>query len=208
MPPVDLAAAAAAATEHLLATEEIMMIARYSWARDVDEDSLDLNDDETRVDFEEYVSRYASERVDEALEELCWSIDEDDGMVSIWRALTVPADFLENGIHQRPLGIYWSFREDAAESHWGDFGDARREIVLHGTVRIEDIDWQTSVELNAHSEEEKEIRLKPTAIVHVVSAAWSAAPPKDPARTVLLGADFAAGKTSDESCHSNQMMFA
>jgi len=185
------------AVEYFIDTEKMMMMSRYSWDRGVDEEAIDLEDEATREDYEEYVTAYASDRVDDALTELCWSIDEEEGRVSIWRSLTVPADFLDNGIRDRPLGIYWSFNEDAAESHWGNFSDDRLEIVLHAVADINDIDWQTSLELNAHSEEEKELRLKPTAIVHVISATWTAIDPKEPARTVLLGADFAVGDTSN-----------
>lgn len=196
---VDIEAATAAATEYFLSTDEFMMIGRYSWTRGVDEETVDLKDADTRRDYESFVAEYASERVSEAYSELCWAIDAEEGRVSAWRSLTVPTDFLENGIFERPLGRYWAYCEDAAEPHWGDFSTGRHEIVLHGVVDIDAIDWQISVVMNAHSEEEKELRLKPHAVVHVVSATWKGDRRTDPGPTIQLGIDLPAGEATEPS---------
>ncbi|NTF17107.1 hypothetical protein G6L37_01515 [Agrobacterium rubi] len=185
------------AAEYFMSTDEDMMTNRYSWHRGIDLEDIDFEDEETREDYEEYVSDYAAEQVYGALAELCWSIEEEEGRVSIWRSMTVPADYLENGIEDRPLGIYWAFKEDAAEAHYGDFSKGLREIVLKGVVRLDDIDWQRSLTVNAHSEEEKELRLKDTAIVHVVSATWPSSKSDQSAITVELDLELPAGTPKD-----------
>lgn len=193
---VNVDAAVEAATEYFLSTAEIIMISRYAWSRRVAEDDVDLKDEDTRDDYEDFVTEYATERVHEALADLCWSIDTEEGRVSAWRSLTVAPDFIENGILDRPIGPYWSYTEEAAESHWGNFGDGRRELVLHGVVGVDDIDWQKSVTMNAHSEEEKELRLKGSAVIRVISATWTKIHGGEPAKTIALDMELVAGDRS------------
>lgn len=196
---VDLDAAAVSATEYLHGTEEIFLQSRYAWDRGFDEDDVDFSDEDTAADYRELVAEYAWERVSEALSDLCFYVDSEEGQVSAWRALAVSPDFLEVGLHERPIGRYWSFDKGAAEAHWGNFQDGRREIVLYGVVRLEDVDWQTSVVMNAHSNEEKELRLKQTAFVRVLSATWTATSDAEQDFTVDIDIDLPAGKLSDET---------
>ena len=196
---VDVDRATEEATEYFLQADEMCMVSRYSWHHDIDEDSVNLEDQDTAEDFRVFVSDYASEKVGEAISELCWSIKpDDDDRIQIWRSITVPHDWLENGLDARPIGRYWAYVEDAAEPHWGDFSEGRRVIVLHGLVDMCDVDWQTTVTVNAHSEEEREIRVKDTASIHVLSATWMPSHRGDSSDTIAIGRDLHAGSSGFE----------
>ncbi len=169
---VDIDAAATDVAEHLLGCEEYMMQCRYTWHIGADEE-VDFKDPEVARDFDVFVSDYAFEQACNARDELAYGLHtNEDGSITLWRSIVVPEDWLENGIKERPIGIYWAHEKAAAEPHWGSFGEGDREIVIEARVAIEDVDWQRSVCMNAQSEEEREISLKETASVFLISAEW------------------------------------
>lgn len=199
MHAVDLDAAADQAAQYFLDVEEVFLKSRYAWERDLDEDMIDLSNEDTAADYREFVADHARDRVEEALSDLCWYVEAEEGRVSAWRALVVSLDFLETGLWERPIGRYWSYAKDAAEAHWGNFEEGRHEILLYGVARLEDIDWQTSVVMNAHSNEEKELRLKETASIRLLSATWTGASRDEEDVTVDIDVELPAGKLSDEA---------
>lgn len=169
---LDLDGAAADVEQHLLDCEEHSMQCRYSWHVDANDD-VDFNDPEIAAEFSRFVREYAVEQVVRARWDLTCLDVNDDGTLTLWRSMVVPADWLENGINDRPIGIYWAYEKSAAEPHWGSFAKGDREIILEGRVALEDVDWRRSICMNAQCEEEREIRLKQTASVLLVSAEWA-----------------------------------
>lgn len=79
----------------------------------------------------------------------------------IFRAITVDKNWLEHLRTQgKRLGVYWTWDERAAETHWG-YDPKKYTAILKSEINIKYIDWITTFELNSHPyyTEEKEIRL-------------------------------------------------
>ena len=69
-------------------------------------------------------------------------VHSNDGVV--YRAMQIPSklDDLKD-IEYKGVGIYWSYEEEGAETHWGS-GD-KNEIVLVAEVEPEDVNWEESL---------------------------------------------------------------
>jgi hypothetical protein len=80
----------------------------------------------------------------------------DNDHIYVYRSITVlnPNEFIENlknGIYSNGyngLGIFWSWDESKAESHWGSFSDGEIDILLKAKVHRSFIDCDTSLILN------------------------------------------------------------
>jgi hypothetical protein len=79
--------------------------------------------------------------------------------LKIYRKMTVKDDYIEYLKNKaKHLGIYWSYKEDAAEAHWGDY--SKKQVLLFSEIDNNSIDWITTLRLNSEDfSEEKEIRL-------------------------------------------------
>jgi hypothetical protein len=193
---VDIEVVAAELKEYLADTAEYEMQCRYTWHVGSDDDEIDFDDPEVAEALAEYVSEHAQEKACEARDDLAYGLrTNEDGSLTLWRSIVVPHDWLDHGIEERPLGIYWAHDKSAAEPHWGSFGEGVREILLEGRVSIDDVNWQRTVCMNAQSEEEREISLKKTATVFLVSAEWLG--PGPALEPVALGFEIAAGSVSE-----------
>lgn len=150
-------------------------LARYEFAASLGEevDDVDFTDPENAVDFEAFLSEHTRERVGAAFDDLLNGLEMDGGRVRIWRSIMVAPEWIETEIHERPLGVFWSFEKDAAECHWGDYSNGKIEIRLEGLVDPADVDWACSVYCNTRFPEEKEVHLKESALVEVTSAVWA-----------------------------------
>lgn len=129
------------------------------------------------------------------------SIKENDGLISVWRAITYTKgsyddvyDEIIKG-HHGGVGIYWSWEADAAEAHWGESNG--KLFVLHGQVRPEDVNWSNSIAKTVYDlKEEKELEMNPTAAIKLVGMSTSNENGKDvfvefdPAYVVKVGSTY------------------
>ena len=70
--------------------------------------------------FAAFVDRKAEERVGEAWDDILDNlVTLPDGRLQVWRELVVPADWVLEGIRDRPLGTCWAWDEKSAEAHNG-----------------------------------------------------------------------------------------
>lgn len=192
-----------AITASIVSDTEDDELARYEFASSLGEDvdDVDFTDPEIAPDFEEFLSDHTRERVGTAFDDLLDGLEMDGDRVRIWRSIMVSPEWIDTGIHERPLGVFWSFDRDAAECHWGDYSAGKVEIRLEGLVDPGDVDWDCSVYCNTRFPEEKEVHLKDSALVEVVAAVWVSA--GEPAR-------IAAGTypASDETAPADVPMAA
>ena len=66
------------------------------------------------------------------------------------------------------VGQYWTWEEDTAQSYWGE-GGRTHEIILHGKVAIQCVDWVETLEKNSGDFiDEKEIRIIDNESVMIV----------------------------------------
>lgn len=134
---------------------------------------------------EEYIQfrdRWSEENVEEYLEgladdayrivgDLRYMIKHNGGMVDIWRAMTVPDNYTNHLETQgKSLGIYWSWDEEAPDTHWGMKNRTTKignkislpnTVIIHSEVREEFVNWRQTIFANGHPtlSDEKEITL-------------------------------------------------
>jgi hypothetical protein len=180
---------AAHVADHLLGCDEYEMQCMYAWHIGEDEEKINFKSPEISESFKAFVQEQALERLENARHDLTYDLSQnEDDTLTIWRSIVVPNDWPEN-VNERPIGIYWAYRETAAEPHWGSFSEGNAEIILEGRVNVEDVDWSQSVLMNAQCKEEREIRLLPTAMVLLVSARWA----HDNGGPIPIGLEVSAG---------------
>lgn len=112
--------------------------------------------------YQEWLKEYTEDRIGEAVEYMASSFTMQDGEIVLFRMITAPENWVEQGgLTTRPLGIFWSWDEHAAESHWGEYSSDHQEYLLVASARVQDIDWATSIFANANPsyESEREVRL-------------------------------------------------
>jgi hypothetical protein len=204
---VDIEKAAAEAAEYILEVEGEFLQETYLYNRGIEDGGVDFTDKDVALDFKDFVAERAFEQVYQAMDALRRDIDLEGDAVRLWRSIVVPPDWLCQGIHERPLGVCWAYQKSAAEAHWGEFGEGRSELVLEALVHVDDVDWQQSVCLNAHTECEREIRIKPTAFVHLISAEWASRYEAKPRSVIELDEVLAAGEEAFGSKHSGSPEF-
>jgi hypothetical protein len=81
-----------------------------------------------------------------------------NGRLTIWRMIIAPPDWKPDLRHP---GIYWSYDENAAEAHWGNFDNGNVNWLLKSSVTFNQIDWASTLSKNADPEfeDEKEITI-------------------------------------------------
>ncbi len=88
--------------------------------------------------------------------------NDDSGLIDCWRVVTYVNNTEEDmytAITKRfkGVGVYWSWKDSAAEAHWGVSGG--HSITLHGKLATQDVDWNGTLYQNAGDlAEECEIR--------------------------------------------------
>lgn len=86
----------------------------------------------------------------------------ETGNVLIYRSVSLNEGNIKS---RKNVGIYWSFSETAAESHWGETGD---DYIICGEIRLQDIDWIETFSKQIYSLwEEQEITAKENSIIKV-----------------------------------------
>jgi hypothetical protein len=124
---------------------------------DLDEDEVNSNS----LEFLNYIKNEYEDRFETVKEEIYDKIDYDTNKLTIYRAITVDDNWFQHlNTQGKRLGIYWTYNENSAETHWGDFKKTNTAII---EVEIDEkyIDWKTTFELNVNlsTGDEDEIRL-------------------------------------------------
>lgn len=129
---------------------------------------IEQEDDTDEAHFREWLVEYVEGRIYDAIGYLNGSMTTQNGEIVIYRRITAPDNWVEQGgLTAQPLGVFWSWSEDAAESHWGDHSSGHQEYMIMGSVRMQDVDWVQTLYANANPlyEEEKEINVNDGAPV-------------------------------------------
>jgi GNAT superfamily N-acetyltransferase len=115
-----------------------------------------LSDSEQDKVMQQNAYRELGERYNDLLDQhMSWSLP-----LTVYRVLTLQ-DIKD--IKTKGIGVYWSWDEDAAEAHWGHFGQGFQNYTLKAQVQEKDVDWTGTMWANLDpdlGEDEKEIRLK------------------------------------------------
>lgn len=88
--------------------------------------------------------------------------------VEIFREMKVKSTWFKTLKNPTHLGIYWSYKKDAAEAYWGYSGEV--PVLISAKVKFDLIDWKETFLANLDvniGEMEKEIRLVEDTIVKV-----------------------------------------
>ena len=142
---------------------------RIEWLKKSDPYKYDGTDDQV-------IEAFLEERYEDFMNEFDSNAEDADGELMIYRCMTVADadEFAFNIAHGIPaedykgLGIYWSWKEDAAQAHWGGHGEP---VTIHALVPFSSINPLYTLTLNlspALGEDEAEIRLKPGAPLSVL----------------------------------------
>jgi len=130
---------------------------------------IEPEDDTDEAHYREWLKEYTEGRIFDAIGYINGSMTTQDGEIVIYRQITAPTNWVEQGgLTAQPLGVFWSWSEDAAESHWGAHGNSgHQEYLIVGSVRMQDVDWVQTLYANANPsyEEEKEITVNDGASV-------------------------------------------
>ena len=133
----------------------------YQQARELDPDlSINIHSQ----DFKDWLKEWVEDQVYDAWNNFMHLFDRG-GNAILYRMITAPADWKPDDRHP---GIYWSWEEDAAEAHWGDFRRGHVRWLLTAKVNV---DWTATLAMNVQPDyaSEKEIRLKDNAPLELLN---------------------------------------
>jgi len=136
--------------------------------------------------FLHFVRLRAQELIEEKINHLACEIDENEGVINLYRGLLVDSSWLTSDITSRPAGLCWSWDYEFARWYHSDKSErsaacAREsgeeiEVRLVSIIEIDDVDWSETIRLNASElytvGEEREVRLKPGAKVEIAGVDW------------------------------------
>ena len=135
-----------------------------------DSEADDMFTDEYKEHWEGFAKDHAEYLASDAVDAINDSFSEN-GLVEVWRSVVYSKKIDQTGegfddIYSAivdgfgGVGIFWSWDENAAEAHWGYSNDpGKKELVLHGMLRTQDIDWVETLYLNMYGlRDEKEVR--------------------------------------------------
>ena len=108
--------------------------------------------------FKKWLPLYLENLVGEAEDRIFNNASAQDGKILVWRVIAAPSDWIQKGIFERSLGIFWSWSEGSAEAHWAGAGV---EYLIASSISPKDVDWIDTLATNADTsqEEEREIRV-------------------------------------------------
>ncbi len=133
----------------------------YADEHGLDLEEMDVDEWLSTKEADEWIDYEMETRVYDAIDLFKLDIIDDNGDIRIWRKMTVADNWLEHLEKQgKRLGIYWSWEEDAADTHWG-YDNTKNVVTLESIVKENHVDWIETLRANAHpsSEEEKEVTL-------------------------------------------------
>jgi hypothetical protein len=126
----------------------------------------DIEDEEEDVvsnspEYFSFIKDELERHLENAKDNIYDKIDYHSNKITIYRAITVDDNWLYHLKTQgKRLGIYWSWDEAGAETHWGDYSKKNLAVI---EVEIDEkyVDWKTTFEMNMNPNfsDEKEIRL-------------------------------------------------
>jgi len=152
--------------------------------------------------FKRWLPLYLKSLIDNAEDRILYSATTQAGKMIVWRVIVAPADWIQKGIFERSLGVFWSWSEGSAEAHWGSFEKSGIvEYLITSSVSLKDVEWDVTLATNADltQEEEREIRVRegtPMPVLGVVASRRGVRTrPDDPiAKTQRLNVNHLAGK--------------
>jgi len=129
---------------------------------------------EFQADMDEFLRDRSMRLIEDEIENLAFDLEVEGEAIHIWRAMVVPADWVDSGLHAGAVGICWAYDPLGAVSHDGGGGDDTFcDIKMHATVDFHDVDWDETIVLNAVDADtvgtEYEMRLKPEGHVRILS---------------------------------------
>ena len=111
-------------------------------------------------EFFDFIKDTLYDTLNTAMMDIFDVIEWKSGLITIYRAMSVPDDWVEHLKKEgNRLGIYWSWEEDGAVPYWGGDTDYKNTAILKTQIKQEYVDWQTTLELSMNQLEEAEIRL-------------------------------------------------
>jgi len=137
---------------------------------DPDGDPIPANSPEGKKLYRRAFNTLMSERIWDAT---CMISERfKDDKIWLFRVITAPRNWTPDP--NRGPGIYWSWDREAADAHWGSFGDGNIKWLLTTQATQNQIDWPKTIAMNASPdyEEEKEIRLLTDAGVEFEWEEW------------------------------------
>jgi len=111
-------------------------------------------------DFKEWIKYEIEYLIDDTKNKLSTYIKNNK--INIYRKIYVNNNWINNLNDVKRLGIYWSYKKDAAEPHWGYNNKEKPNLItLESEINQDYIDWIETIKMNMNPsyEEEKEIRL-------------------------------------------------
>jgi len=127
-------------------------------------------------DFEEFVNTVYTDKLDfsilansEFYDDLIYVIENcEDDEIEIYRGLLIPNKIKDLGDDYSGVGISWTYDEGCARSYVGIYDD-NQEIILHGKVKIEDINWETTIYKSIYNlADEREIKVNPGSPIYLM----------------------------------------
>ena len=124
--------------------------------------ALDNNENHTDAQRLKVGLQMYKEELENRYAEILEKLKNLPNPVPVYRAINVEAgrtlESVKYAIDTHAFGIFWSWREDGAEAHWGGKG---RTITLYAYAPHHIVDWRSSLELNVYCPDEIELRLFP-----------------------------------------------
>ncbi len=138
-----------------------------------EEDIQEIADTDDFKNWFKYELEYRFENLKDQFEELT----DNEGFINLYRAMTVPSDYLDKLKNNRVkrIGEYWAFKPDKAEAHWGEAG-IKDEIIIESKIKEEYVDWENTFRLNLEHEsfnDEEEIRLYKNTPLKILNLKWN-----------------------------------
>jgi hypothetical protein len=139
---------------------------------EVDYDEF-MEDKENEKDFEnwlKYEMEYRFNEKKDLFNKLFFG-----GRIIIYRAMKVNKSWIQKlSKSNTKLGIYWAFKKNSAEPHWGYHKGTTEDVLIQASVTKDQVDWEGTYYANlspSTGEEEKEIRLKENQKIQI-EALW------------------------------------
>ena len=128
------------------------------------DDPYDKSQDDT-PEFHEFVKDWCHDKAGDAFYSI--SSKFNNGHIEAWRVITAPETWKVTDQHP---GIYWAWDKNAADCHWGEFGNGQVKWRIHARIPETSVDWIATVIMNAllSYTEEREIRIYPDAPVEIL----------------------------------------
>ena len=139
--------------------ETVMLMMGHDPEEELDTDS---------PQFQAALMAWAKERVLDAFEEIDYHFRGAD-VLRVYRMITAPPDWKPDPA-QHP-GEYWSWKPEAADAHWGSFGNGHVKWLLTADVDTSQVDWVQTLAANGapSTEQEAEITVRPDAPIQLLS---------------------------------------